>query len=1046
MRTTPLFAANSGCGTASFRDNLGGIAKMLLRRLLHPVPPHYTAGIVRKWSSLLLILATFGASASGADKSPAQLDARFRATVQPFLQTYCVTCHGKEDPKADMDLSAYSSMSSVVKDEHHLDLVLERLEAGEMPPKKAKAHPSPEARSQAVAWFQAVRDYESKHNAGDPGLVLARRLNNAEYNYTIRDLIGVDIQPTREFPEDPSSSAGFDNSGESLVMSPSLLNKYLKAAREVASYMYLKPEGFAFAPHPMLVETDRDQLCVGRIIDFYHCQDVDYADYFQAAWCYKYRRALGKNGAAMPEIAAERKVSAKYLGTIWTTLEGTKADAGPLAKLQSLWRQLPAPGKSGLDISRPGCEQMRDYVVALRKKVEPRFWNITAGKVGAGAQPFLIWKNVQYATHRMTYDPAQLQVEGEPRPVPDTEPEPGATGEFGPGHTRLITNDIGDPDLVVPVGQRARYEEAFALFCRVFPDMFYMQERGRNYFDTSKDRGRYLSAGFHSLVGYFRDDQPLYELILDSKQQKELDEMWLEMDFVASATARMYTQFYANGSRQGGGGLRGNSPAPPSGESKEMEEDVITETRIRQLEATYLTNALGGDEAGIGAIKEYFEWINQRIRSVEKARLDAEPGQLKELLQFAAKAYRRPLSQQEKDDLLGFYRSAREKDGLDHEAAMRECIVSVLMSPDLTYRIDLVEGDKGIHPLSDYSLASRLSYFLWSSMPDEELLAHAAAGDLHRPKVIAAQARRMLKDPRARALAVEFGGNWLDFRHFEEINTVDRDRFPAFNSELREAMFEEPVRFLMDVFQNDRSVLDLLYARDTFVNPILAKHYGIPVSVTRSDDWVHITDASQYDRGGLLPMAVFLTKNAPGLRTSPVKRGNWVVKNVLGERIPPPPPVVPELPHDEAKLDLPLRDILARHRADPSCAACHARFDSLGLVFEGFGPVGERREKDFAGHPIDASATFPDHSDGAGLEGLRRYIHDRRQNDFVNNVCGKLLACALGRSLIASDDSLIQGMRGKLAANDYRFEGMIESIVTSRQFLTKRGRDDLAAR
>jgi hypothetical protein len=900
------------------------------------------------------------------------------------------------------------------------------------------------ARRQAMDWLQAVIEHETKRQAGDPGIVLARRLNNAEYNYTIRDLTGVDIQPTREFPEDPSSSAGFDNSGESLVMSPPLLKKYLKAAREVASYMFLEPDGFAFAPHPMVADTDRDQYCVRRIIEFYHRQNVDYAEYFQAAWRYKYRSALGNKAATLPEIAAESKVSAKYLATIGLILDGPREKAGPLAGLQKLWRQLPTPRQGQPDISRQGCEEMRDYVVAVRKKVEPRFANVTAGKVGPAAQPFLIWKDVQYATHRMVFDPAQLQVAGEPPTVRNTEREPGTNDEFGPGATRFITNRIGDPELFVPAGQRARYEAAFARFCHIFPDMFYMQERGRNYFDTTKDRGRYLNAGFHSLLGYFRDDQPLYELILDGQQQKELDEMWLEMDFVASTTARMYVQFAANGNRQGGRGLRAHGMAAASGESTEMEEDVTTEARIRQLESVYLTNSIGGQDAGVEAIKDYFEGINRTLRAVEKVRLDAEPSHLKALLQFAAKAYRRPLSDEEKSDLLAFYKSARERDGLDHETAMRECIVSVLMSPDLTYRVDLVGEDKGIHPLSDYSLASRLSYFLWSSMPDEELLAHAAAGDLHRPEVMAAEARRMLKDPRSRALAVEFGGNWLDFRHFEEINTVDRDRFPAFNSPLREAMFEEPVRFLLDVFQNNRSVLDLLYARDTFVNPVLAKHYGIPVSATRPDDWVHIQDASPYDRGGVLPMAVFLTKNAPGLRTSPVKRGNWVVKNVLGERIPPPPPTVPELPHDEAKLDMPLRDVLARHRADPSCAACHARFDSLGLVFEGFGPIGERREKDLAGHPIDASATFPDHSDGAGLEGLRRYIRDRRQNDFVNNVCGKLLACALGRSLIMSDEALTQEMRAQLPANDYRFETMIESIVTSRQFLTKRGREDLA--
>ena len=155
-------------------------------------------------------------------------------------------------------------------------------------------------------------------------------------------------------------------------------------------------------------------------------------------------------------------------------------------------------------------------------------------------------------------------------------------------------------------------------------------------------------------------------------------------------------------------------------------------------------------------------------------------------------------------------------------------IALVLTSPKFLYRVDFVEARGGIQPLSGLDLASRLSYFLWSSMPDEELFQHAAAGNLHEPEVIKAQARRMLQDPRSRALAVEFGGNWLNFRDFEQIGTVDRERFPSFNDELKEAMFEEPVRFLLDVFRHNRPILDFLYAPDTFVNPILARHYGMP--------------------------------------------------------------------------------------------------------------------------------------------------------------------------------------------------------------------------
>lgn len=980
-----------------------------------------------------------------------QLDGGFKVSVRPLLQTYCIGCHGEDKPEAGLNLNSYSSVQAVVNDGRRWNLVLDRLKSQKMPPVDAPAHPSAAERDQAVQWFSALRDFETVQNANDPGIVLARRLSNEEFNYTVRDLTGVDLQPTKEFPADPDNTAGFDNSGESLVMSPELLNKYLAAARDVANHMFLLPKGFSFSPYTMLAETDRDRHCVSQIIDFYATQDTDYADYFQAAWHYKYRAALGKPNATIAEIAGEAKVSAKYLGTIWTTLEATPADVGPLVKLQALWKALPAPDMGGAranapageainlaSIARPGCEAMRDYVVGVRKKVEVRFLNITAGKIGAAAEPLLIWKNVQYATHRMNFDPQQLQVEGEPAPVVSTAPEVGSTSPFGPGKTQIIKNVRGDPDLVVPAGQRAKYEAAFGQFCAVFPDKFFMEERGRNYFDTTKDRGRYLSAGYHSLLGYFRDDQPLYQLMLDDQQQKQLDEMWLEMDFVAAATERMYIEFYANGKDQGDGqgDNRRHSTTQPG--------PITSQASIRDLEGQYLNLASTGDERGKQAIRDYFEWINSTLRSVEKAKLAAEPTHLAQLLDFAAKAYRRPLTQAEKDDLLAFYHDCRDKEGMDHESAMRQCIVDVLMAPDTMYRIDLIDNGKGVHPLSDYELASRLSYFLWASIPDDELLAHAAAGDLHKPEVIAAEARRMLKDPRVRGLATEFGGNWLDFRNFEQLNTVDRERFSTFTPALRAAMFEEPVRFMMDVFQTNRPILDLIYGNDTFVNPALATHYGMPVPKDGPDGWVRVDDADKYGRGGLLPMAVFLTKNAPGLRTSPVKRGNWVVKNVLGERIPPPPPVVPELPHDEAKSDLPLRDMLARHRADPNCAACHAKFDSLGLVFEGFGPIGEQRKVDLAGRPIDASATFPGGMDGTGVEGLKSYIRAQRQDDFVDNMCSKLLAYALGRSIMLSDDPLVNEMHSKLAADGYHFDDMIETIVTSRQFLNKRGNDDAA--
>jgi hypothetical protein len=323
-------------------------------------------------------------------------------------------------------------------------------------------------------------------------------------------------------------------------------------------------------------------------------------------------------------------------------------------------------------------------------------------------------------------------------------------------------------------------------------------------------------------------------------------------------------------------------------------------------------------------------------------------------------------------------------------------------------------------------------------MPDAELLKHAASGDLNKPAVLLAQTRRMLKDPKVSGMATEFTGNWLVFRQFETNNSIDRVRFPTFDDDLREAMFQEPIRFMEDTISRDGSVLDILYGNYTFVNPPLARHYGMPDVPGDTDHWVRVDHADKYGRGGILPMAVFMTANSPGLRTSPVKRGNWVVQKVLGIRVPPPPPVVPELPSDEAKTEKPIREMLAEHHKNPFCASCHLRFDSFGLAFEGYGPVGDARTKDLAGRPIDASADFPGGYKGDGVPGLQTFIKEHRQTQFIENISRKLLSYALNRSLQMSDEGLVDQMKTNLAASGYRFSALVETIVQSPQFLNRR--------
>ena len=363
------------------------------------------------------------------------------------------------------------------------------------------------------------------------------------------------------------------------------------------------------------------------------------------------------------------------------------------------------------------------------------------------------------------------------------------------------------------------------------------------------------------------------------------------------------------------------------------------------------------------------------------------------------------------------------------------------MSPEFCYRVDLGLKSAERRPLDNLELANRLSFFLWSSMPDERLFEQARSGKLREPSVLIGEVDRMLRDDRVRGLAIEFGSQWLDFQRFQEHNSVDRGRFPQFTDSLRDAMYQEPIRFLVDMIQQNRSVLSCIDAKHTFVNVELAKHYGFATEENANlSEWTRVSDLPSSQRGGLLPMAAFLTQNAPGLRTSPVKRGYWVVRRLLGEQIPPPPPGVPELPVDESKMgELTLRQTLEKHRQHESCAICHDRFDSIGLAFESYGPIGEHRSRDLGENPIDDSSVFPNGNIGNGVDGLREYLMKSRQSDFSENLCRKLLAFALGRTLRLADDLLIEKMQANLILEDYRFDSMVKTIVLSPQFLEKRG-------
>jgi len=385
------------------------------------------------------------------------------------------------------------------------------------------------------------------------------------------------------------------------------------------------------------------------------------------------------------------------------------------------------------------------------------------------------------------------------------------------------------------------------------------------------------------------------------------------------------------------------------------------------------------------------------------------------------------------------YASLR-KERLPHEEAFRLTLARVFVAPAFLFRIERPRGEHDQQRLSGPEIASRLSYFLWSSGPDAELRNAADEGALNDTEVVVAQMQRMLHDAKSRRLAEEFACQWLQIYDLDELDEKSEKHFPTFGA-LRGAMYEESIQFFTDLFQNNRSIFDILDSNATFLNEDLAKHYGIPG--VSGAEWRRVDGVKQFARGGVLAQAAILSKQSGASRTSPILRGTWISEVLLGERLPKPPKGVPPLPDDEsATEELTVRQLVEKHVSDPKCAICHRRIDPYGFSLEAFDAIGRHRDNDFGDRPIDTSVTTMDGAAFEGLDGLRNYLLTERRDAFERQFCRKLLGYALGRSVQLSDEPLIVDMRKSLSANEFKVGSAIETLVRSRQFLEIRGRDE----
>jgi len=427
--------------------------------------------------------------------------------------------------------------------------------------------------------------------------------------------------------------------------------------------------------------------------------------------------------------------------------------------------------------------------------------------------------------------------------------------------------------------------------------------------------------------------------------------------------------------------------------------------------------------------------------TVTQAMRRAEPGHLDDALAFASRAWRRPLTTAEQTRLRDFYARTKKENKLDHEGAARALLARILVAPEFLYRVEATVA-RSEQPLNDWELASRLSFFLWSSLPDEELRRAAAAGELRQTDQVAKQVRRMSADPKARRLATEFFGQWLGFYRFDEFRGVDSGRFPEFTDEVRAAMYDEAVSTFEYLVRQNRPLRELLHADYTFLNEPLAKFYGITLEVKSKDAVEKIDGANALHRGGALRLGAVLTTTSAPLRTSPVKRGDWLLRRILGTPTPPPPADAGSLPSDpKAFGSLTLRQKLDEHKRNTTCAACHLRIDPLGFPLEGFDAVGRVRTTYDDGVAVDTTGEFADQTAITGTDGLLRYLR-AREPLVTKTLAKKMLGYALGRTVLASDRPLLNEMIA--AGGDATFADLAIKIATSRQFRHHQGQSDEA--
>lgn len=992
--------------------------------------------------------------------------------VLPILKESCLNCHSTKKQKGDVDLERFATVADIRQSPKAWEAVLEQVASGEMPPKKEKALTAA-AKKVLLDWTHKTLDEIALANAGDPGPVVLRRLSNAEYTYAIQDLTRVpSLDPAREFPVDGSAGEGFTNVGAALVMSPGLLSKYLDAGKDVAQHAVLLPDGIAFSEKTTKRDWTNEKIAAikafyarysvagkvesvlvqGNKVDLVGGDGRLPLELYLSATL-THRDVLRSGQKTVEQVAQELGLNARYLGALWTSMNGDRTSIF-LDPIRADWRKaLPADVPAlAASIKAWQASLWRFGAIGHIGKVNgPKGWQlpvdpVVAGEdfrvaIPAGDSPkvYLTSANLHSERVSLIWSKPRVVVKGKP----DIAVALPAGKPSGPNQVIEIVLPAGLPKGAEFLVECHLPKEASGAACvqawvtttpsavsgRIFPTGAPInKKKGGKWSDgegamgfnapllateggtaqrellrsAQEFRDIFPSALCYAsvvpvdevvtLTLFYREDEALRRLMLDDKAAAELDRLWSDLRF-------------------------------------------ISQEAFLQVESFESLYQFATQDANPNAFEPLREPIKRRAAEFQQELLATEPKHVDAVVRLAADAWRRPLKDGEADQLRVLYQELRKQE-LPHDLAVRRLIARVLVSSAFLYRGEKAAAGEKAAPVNDWELATRLSFFLWSSAPDTELRALAASGKLHEPAVLAAQMRRMVKDAKSERLAREFGCQWLHVRDVATLDEKSERHFPTFVS-LRGAMQEEAERFFADLFQQDRPVLSLIDADHVFVNGPLARHYGLKVT---GEGWQRVDGVRAQGRGGVLAFASTLARQSGASRTSPILRGNWLTEVLLGDKLPRPPKGVPILP-ETAPQGLTERQLIEKHSSDPACARCHQRVDPFGFALEGFDAIGRARSKDAAGLDIDTRTVLPGGVSVDGLNGLREYLLTRRQDDFLRQFSRKLLGYALGRAVQLSDKPLLDAMVARLKTGEGRVSGALELVVLSPQFREVRGRD-----